>query len=222
MILFSMKRIIYILIAILSSVCANAQIGYQFSILDMETGEPRVNEKISVSIEITDSKGGIVFNSTQSATTDQFGVVSLSVGNESTFSNVDWANLPLYVSATVDGILISRSQILSVPVAEFAKATGHIDIQKLSGRWKVKGYSSYYVTIDENSVTFHYSSGADDVSKFNIISVGTDVVSGICHSTYVDVDGVVDHIYEGMTLFPSKNCNEAVLHMGSTYVLSKQ
>ena len=112
----------------------SAQVGYQVSLLDTKSGEPRANEKTTVLVKISDSKGNIICNETQSVTSDAFGVLSLTVGNETTFSNVDWNNLPLSISASVDGILIGSSSVLNVPVAEYAKATGVLTMEMLVGR----------------------------------------------------------------------------------------
>ena len=108
------------LICLLFSVATYAQVGYQVSLLNSATGEPRANETVSANIEITDAMGGTVYSATQSATTNDFGVLSLVVGNANTFKNVAIGRLPLYISVTVGGTLIGKSQILSVPVAEVA------------------------------------------------------------------------------------------------------
>ena len=110
------------------------QIGYQVSVLDQATGEPRVNENVSVSIELSNSAGDVILAERKSAVTNDFGVVSLQVGSESTFAGMDWSKLPLFVSATVDGVLIGKSQVLTVPVAEYAKQTGGVTKDILCGR----------------------------------------------------------------------------------------
>ena len=131
-----MKRLIYsIHILLLCSVCCNAQIGYQVSLLNSATGEPRANETVSVQVEITNSKGTVICSETKSATTNEFGVLSLQVGNASTFENVDWSKLPFYVSATVDGIMVGKSQILNVPVAEAAKTLVNVDPDLICKTW---------------------------------------------------------------------------------------
>ena len=120
-----MKRlIIYAIILTGISLYSNAQIGYQVSLLNNATGEPRTDETVTVEIAITDSKGKTICSERKSATTNDFGVLSLTVGNSSTFTDADWSALPFFISATVDGTLIGRSQILNVPVAEYAKQTG--------------------------------------------------------------------------------------------------
>ncbi len=112
-----MKRlIIYAIILTGISLYSNAQIGYQVSLLNNATGEPRTDETVTVEIAITDSKGKTICSERKSATTNDFGVLSLTVGNSSTFTDADWSALPFFISATVDGTLIGRSQILNVPI----------------------------------------------------------------------------------------------------------
>lgn len=116
-----MKRIFLgMLICMLSSVAVHAQIGYQVSLLNSATGEPRANETVSANIVITDSQNNTVYSATQSVTTNDFGVLSFVVGDANTFKNVAIGKLPLFISVTVGSTLVGRSQILNVPVAEIA------------------------------------------------------------------------------------------------------
>ncbi|MBD5234242.1 MAG: hypothetical protein HDS65_08720 [Bacteroidales bacterium] len=119
-----MKRYIITIACIVMSLAGLAQTGYQVALINTATGEPRAHETVSVSVEITDAAGGSIYSGSQNATSNEFGIISLSVGSESTFDKVDWNKLPLYISATVDGVLIGKTQILTVPVAEYAKRTG--------------------------------------------------------------------------------------------------
>lgn len=132
------KAIINIFITVLLllpfSLTTTAQIGYQVALLNQKTGEPRANETVSVTISITDNAGTMVCSETKSATTNGAGILSLEVGNATTFDNTQWDKLPLWVSATVDGITIGRTQILSVPVAEYAKRIDSLDKRLIIGR----------------------------------------------------------------------------------------
>lgn len=131
-----MKQKLTLLTAcIFCSMMSYAQIGYQVSLLNSATGEPRANETVSVSVSITNSEDAQIFSSTQSATTNDFGVLSLQIGNSTTFDNVDWSKLPLFISATVDGVMVGKSQILNVPVAEAAKQLIGIPLDELIGSW---------------------------------------------------------------------------------------
>ena len=150
-----MKRL-FTIAAIASALSANAQIGYQVSLLDNATGEPRADETVTVEIAITDSNGKTLCSERKSATTNDFGVLSLTVGNSSTFTDADWSALPFFISATVDGTLIGRSQILSVPIAEYAKQAGILTKEILKSRaWYQYGDKQYYYTFSDDTATFH-------------------------------------------------------------------
>ncbi len=150
-----MKRL-FTIAAIASALSANAQIGYQVSLLDNATGEPRADETVTVEIAITDSNGKAICSERKSAITNDFGVLSLTVGNSSTFTDADWSALPFFISATVDGTLIGRSQILSVPIAEYAKQAGILTKEILKSRaWYQYGDKQYYYTFSDDTATFH-------------------------------------------------------------------
>ncbi len=120
------KTIMSLLMVVCAVVSATAQIGYQVTVFDEAKKAPKANQAVSATVTIYDNSGKVICTDNVSGTTDEFGILSMSVGNASTFSNVDWSKLPLWISATVDGVTISKTQILSVPVAEHAKHTGEL------------------------------------------------------------------------------------------------
>ena len=138
-----------------------AQIGYQVSLLNTATGEPQANKTVNVNIAITNAEDEIVYTEIQTATTNDFGILSLSVGNENTFKNADWNKLPFYISVTADGTLIGKSQILTVPVAEYAKTAGTVLTKDmLVGTWSnshtlKSAYGEEEITESYNYVTFN-------------------------------------------------------------------
>ena len=67
-----MKRSLFLTLAFILSLAVHAQIGYQVSLLNSKTGEPHVNETVSVKIEITDSEGSMIYSANQNATTNDF------------------------------------------------------------------------------------------------------------------------------------------------------
>ena len=124
---------------------AQAQIGYQVALLNSATGEPRAAEIVNVTLTITNAQNEQLYTATQRATTNDFGVLSLTVGNADTFKEADWNKLPFYIAATVDGTLIGKSQILNVPVAEYAKTAGPVLTKEmLVGTWKNSATSTYW------------------------------------------------------------------------------
>lgn len=144
-----MKHIFFSIIACIVSlfpIAANAQIGYQVSLLNTATGEPRAGVTVNATVTITDSADKTIYTGTQRATANDFGVLSLTVGNADTFSKADYSKLPFFISVSVDGALIGKSQILSVPVAEYAKKTGELAKEILVGKWNRADDASYFYT----------------------------------------------------------------------------
>ena len=153
------------------------------SLLNSATGEPRAGETVNVSITLTNSANATIYSQTQSATTNDFGILSLAIGNANTFNNVDWNKLPFFISAYVDGKLIGRSQILTVPVAEYAKKTkyaqysgtadyahktGVLTKALLEGTW-IGGSYAYTFDADSNCVqTFHDNPSYVNRLKYSI------------------------------------------------------
>ena len=112
-----MKKLSFFIAFICISIFSNAQIGYQVSLLNTATGEPRANERVTAKVEITDSKNNVIFSDNMDGLTNDFGVLSLTIGNSQTFADVNMVNYPFYISVTVGGVLIGKTQILSVPFA---------------------------------------------------------------------------------------------------------
>ena len=135
------SRVLLSLFGLLLHIEMQAQIGYQVSLLNSATGEPRANVSVEAEVTITNSDDEEIYKGTQRATSNDFGVIQLTVGNQSTFKDVDWSKRPFFIEVSVDGTVIGKSQILTVPIAEAAKylAPG-IDIEDLVGTWSWKSY----------------------------------------------------------------------------------
>ena len=171
-------RILYTVLAAICFVFASsAQIGYQVALLNQKTGEPRANETVSVTINITDNAGTTICAETKSATTNGAGILSLEVGNATTFDNTQWDKLPLWVSATVDGVTIGRTQILSVPVAEHAKHYGKLTKQILTSKtWKVSSYWSFKFSSNGYVKGYSYNSEETYTYTYRYYIIGDYVI----------------------------------------------
>lgn len=147
----------------------SAQIGYQVSLLNTATGEPRANVTVNARVEITDSKNNILFSGTQQATSNDFGVLQLTVGDADTFSKADTGNMPFFISVTVDGMLIGKSQILSVPVAEVAnKLKSSFTMDDLLGKWNSKDF----ITGPPTSLVFYENGTVDFIeTEYNYTEI---------------------------------------------------
>lgn len=180
-----MKKLLFTFAALLFTLVGNAQIGYQVSLLNTATGEPRANETVSCVVELKNSEGRVICSETKSATSNDLGVISLSVGNAKTFDNMDWSKLPLYVSVTVDGKLIGQSQVLTVPVAEYAKKTGTLTYENVHEKKVV----SYFVTW--GSPTYTQWRKWTFTGRTAKVDVQGDIMSGTLHIDGNAVFGVV-------------------------------
>ncbi|MCM1504212.1 MAG: hypothetical protein NC127_03340 [Muribaculum sp.] len=180
------KPIILFATLIVSIMTMNAQIGYQVAVMDQATGKPKANKEVSVQVELMNNDGGVVASTVQTATTNDFGVVSVQVGSSSTFDNIDWSKLPLWVSATVDGVNVGKTQVLTVPVAEYTKHYGKLTPQLLSSKkWTMSdgygGAGSLTFTSNGNMTRTYSSEG------------GTESVSG----SYEIVGDMIIQRYSG-------------------------
>ena len=184
-----MKKINAILVmfvmGLLCPVMSSAQIGYQVSLLNTATGEPRANVTVNATVAITNSVGDVIYSGTQSVPSNDFGILQLTVGNEDTFKNVDWSKLPLFIEVSIDGAMIAKSQILSVPVAEVAKRLAPaITPEELEGFWVFGTGQKWdengnYLGEGELGFTFNKDyTGFDDneYEKFTYEIEGNDVI----------------------------------------------
>ena len=145
--------LLLMLFTLCSAFTAVAQIGYQVALLNTATGKPRAGETVNATVTLTNKESTVIYTGTQKASTNDFGILSLTIGDANTFKNVDWSKLPLYISVSVDGVLIGKSQVLSVPVAETAKSLAlAFDLNDLLGTWEqsvsIDAVGDHYQYID--------------------------------------------------------------------------
>ena len=163
-----MKYIASLLLFLLLSFVAQAQIGYQVTLLNTSTGKPRANETVNITVEITNSAGSVVCSETKSATTNDFGILSVAVGNSETFAETDWTKLPFFISATVDGVMIGKSQLLSVPIAMHAKHTKQLTREYLNGKRFTCDVNQYYLSFTKDRYRRGYT-GSSESGRYEII-----------------------------------------------------
>lgn len=190
-----MKKLNLLLILFIVGVVATqAQIGYQISLLNTATGEPRVNETVSVSVSLSNKEGNVFYSETKNVTTNDFGVLSLTIGNADTFKNVDLTKMPFYISVSANGVMIGKSQILNVPVAEVAKTLAPLDIEEIVGTWSYTTGTAYI------SYTFNRDYTVTEVYEKQVtgsrIRTGTYFIYGNFITTYFERDVYIFLKYE--------------------------
>lgn len=217
--------LLLMLFTLCSAFTAVAQIGYQVALLNTATGKPRAGETVNATVTLTNKESTVIYTGTQKATTNDFGILSLTIGDADTFKNVDWSKLPLYISVSVDGVLIGKSQVLSVPVAETAKSLAPaFDLNDLLGTWEWSGsldlpgtYHQYIKTIvfnkdgswqarETDNGTLIYSSEGECIIMGNFVYVflikeNGDSIYGPDWPTLICIK---DHVVSGMEPFIHK------------------
>lgn len=165
-----MKKTVFLLLCLMTNILGiNAQIGYQISLLNTATGEPRANETISVTASLSNNAGEVFYSETKSSTTNDFGVLSLSIGNEETFSNVDLSKMPFFISITANGTLIGKSQILSVPIAEIARRVVSLKKEDIVGTWYNTYSDKWYYTINNDGTISYNMASYDSGDSYKIV-----------------------------------------------------
>ena len=186
------------LFTLCSAFTAVAQIGYQVALLNTATGKPRAGETVNATVTLTNKESTVIYTGTQKATTNDFGILSLTIGDANTFKNVDWSKLPLYISVSVDGVLIGKSQVLSVPVAETAKSLAPaFDLNDLLGTWENYDNGWVYKYIFYNDGTFVYSYG-ETTKHYTYHIVGDLVILRYGIHDHCDILYIKDHKVYGM------------------------
>ena len=179
-----MKQIVFLLCILTNMfVAAHAQIGYQIALLNTATGEAKANTSVNATVTITDSANGVVYTGTQRVTSNDFGILSLVIGDANTFSNVDTSKMPFFIEVSVDGTLIGKSQILSVPVAEVAKRLkSSLSVEDLVGRWQCDSADGVFVYTFTSDGKWIYKTSYGYTSSGTYKIEGDDIiVIGFCN-----------------------------------------
>ena len=129
-----MKNLNFILIALMvfisSAVFAQTDnFNYQAALRDA-SGDILQNQSVSIvfSIRKGSASGTEVYAESHSATTNDQGLVNLSIGSgtlaSGSFSAIDWSSSSHFLKVTVNGTDMGASKFLSVPYANYAKSAG--------------------------------------------------------------------------------------------------
>ncbi|MDO5447134.1 MAG: hypothetical protein Q4F34_05090 [Prevotellaceae bacterium] len=194
-----MKRIVVALISACICVALHAQIGYQVSLLNTATGEPRANERVTAEIKLHNCDDAVVYSEMQTGVTNDFGVLSLSIGNAQSLSAIDWSKYPMFISVTVDGVLIGKTQVMSVP---YANAVVPLSKDLIVGTWKRVDPSNQYLYLYTNNTwETRYEDNDDD--KYGM--VGSYEIEGNTIYFYSVSSVKVGRIYNGSLFMGGDN-----------------
>ena len=108
-----------------------AKMSYQAVIRDV-SNKLVTNQSVGVRISILQGSvtGTAVYTETQTPATNSNGLMSIEIGDGSTFNSIDWSNGPYFIKTETDPdggtnySISGTSQLLSVPFAFYAKTSG--------------------------------------------------------------------------------------------------
>jgi len=127
-----MRKLFTILVAVLLTASVFAQtpekMSYQ-AVIRNSSQELVTSSEIGMEINILQgsASGTVVYTETQTPTTNANGLVSIEIGGEAGFSDIDWANDIYFIKTETDPTggtnytITGTSQLLSVPYALHAK-----------------------------------------------------------------------------------------------------
>lgn len=212
-----MKRKLFFLFVCALAVKAQAQMSYQVSLLNTATGEPRANVTVNATATITNSQNETIYTSTQRATSNDFGVLQLVVGNADTFKNLDTGKLPLFIEVSVDETTIGKTQIMTVPVAEVANTIkSSFTKEDLIGTWKeniTTGEDEYrYWIFTKKEATLYWEEYGEEqrhlTAIYNYEIEGNNIyMYNIFCSDYLEVEYHKHYRWFNNTLYEFESCN---------------
>ena len=196
-----MKRFLLFVFSILltfSFAIAQDGINYQGAATDVN-GDELTNQNITIraSVLSTSANGNLEWEETHSATTDQFGLFNVVIGQgtnttngaTATFNDMNWGSADHYLKIEMDATggtnyaMIGTTQMMSVPYALYAKSAG-IDSTMLANMIGSSGGldSSEIAALIENAIGgspfYNGPSGSNDFenqspnSDFNNVNTG--------------------------------------------------
>ena len=176
-----MKKLSFLLAGLLTSLYLFAQspqgINYQ-AVLRDDAGNVKSNQNVEVLFTIIQGSvtGNEVFSEKHNISVNQQGIINLVIGsvNKEDFQNIDWSNVPYFLSISIDGTNIGTNQILSVPYAFYASKAGNT----FSGDYNdLKNLPEDYSAIKKKK---HFSGDYYDLRNvpINIDTDSTDDFSG--------------------------------------------
>ncbi|MCQ2959437.1 MAG: hypothetical protein MJ198_04515 [Bacteroidales bacterium] len=105
--------------------------SYQAVVRDAN-GQLCVNKQVAVVVSLVQNNilGDVVYTESHSVTTNANGLMTLEIGQNKSFNDIDWANGPYYIKTETEvngSVIEATSQLLSVPYAKYAETAGNMD-----------------------------------------------------------------------------------------------
>lgn len=165
-----MKRLllVFIAISIIASTYAQAPAGFSYQAVARNAQGQLITNTL-VTFQIAILKGGIdgisVYAESFSPTTNNFGLVNLSIGNgtvlSGTFTDIDWGTDTYFIKVWLNSIEMGTTQLLSVPYALHAKTA-----EGIAGG--INETDPIFTAWDKNSGIQIYESQISDLQAYTV------------------------------------------------------
>jgi hypothetical protein len=126
-----MKKLSLVLTAIFIILGLMAQapdyFNYQAAVRNPD-GTAMADQNVTVDLQLIRGAidGPSIYLESHETLTDEFGLITLKVGDADFFEEIDWENGPYFLGVTVNGNYLGASQLLSVPYALYARQAGEV------------------------------------------------------------------------------------------------
>ena len=114
----------FIYIFFVSSVVFANSTGFNYQVIVRDgAGMIKENASVSIGFEILDNADNVIYTESHTATTNAYGLVTLTIGGGTTsddFSSIDWSTADHSIKVTIDGTDMGTTSLMSVPYANYA------------------------------------------------------------------------------------------------------
>ncbi len=160
--------------------------AFKYQSVVRNNGQVVVNQPVGVLVKLLQgsAQGTVVYSEVQNQSTNQYGVLNLSIGQGTSqtgnFSAIDWSNGPYFLETDVDSAggtnyqIMGTSQLLSVPYALYSNKTKGADQFVVAGNSSISSDSALFVVKDKNGqpVFSVYETGVEVSYNVNSLSKG--------------------------------------------------
>ncbi len=167
---------------------------------------------IEINIYQTTASGTLVYTEIQTPTTNINGLLSIEIGGQTGFDQIDWANGPYFIETNIDVTggsaytITGVSQLLTVPYALHAKTA-----ETITGGSAVDG-SETKLTAGANITVTGTGTTASPyiVASVETHYLGEEYLDGIIYNLYIGSDGQQHGLIVSKTETPAKWQNTGV------------
>jgi hypothetical protein len=193
-----MKNLVYMVLFMLFGLAAFAQAPQMFNyqaVLRDAGGNVLANQDLEIEVKILKSgtDGTVVFSELHQTYSNEFGIINLQIGSESSLNGINWSDDNYFVQISVDGALMGTSQLMSVPFALHAKTAENVFSGDYNDLANTPDLSIYLTEIGNQNLANLSDVNLDNLSDNQILKY--DAASGKWIAVDVSAASEIDPIF---------------------------